>query len=247
MYEKPPYTPGMREVLKLSKAEASRLGNHEIGPEHYLLGIIRKGDGLAIQVLTNLDVDFDDLREQIERLCPKASHPIVGLLAPNLDAKKVLETVREIATEMRHGWIGSEHLLLGLIRNTSQVPSKVLRSYGIDFERAEREVLNVIDGSSGTSAIETRKARADAGEKGARTKVAEGDDDPAGLKSKVFYFVDHKGKRVAVCIPLEGRERAIEEFFQDWYGVTKIAERAGEKTISKDELLARLHKHDRPL
>ena len=68
MIDKTPYTPGMREVLKLSKAEAGRLGHDYIGPEHYLLGVIRKGDGLAVQTLMNLDVDLEDVKMELERM-----------------------------------------------------------------------------------------------------------------------------------------------------------------------------------
>jgi len=148
MFEKPPYTPGMREVLKLSKAEASRLAHDYIGPEHYLLGIIRKGDGLAVQTLHTLDIDLDELKNEIERNLEIGKGPSVGLVAPNLDAKRVLETTRRIATQMKHGWIGTEHLLLGLIKEEGTLPSKLLRRMGVDFERAQREVLNVIEGSN---------------------------------------------------------------------------------------------------
>jgi len=148
MLEKPPYTPGMREVLKLSKAEAARLGHDYIGPEHYLLGIIRKGDGLAVQTIHNLDLDLDELKNEIERSLEIGKGPSVGLVAPNLDAKRVLESARAIAAEMKHGWIGTEHLLLSLIKEEGTLPSKILRHMNVDFERAQREVLNVIEGSN---------------------------------------------------------------------------------------------------
>jgi len=148
MLEKPPYTPGMREVLKLSKAEAARLGHDYIGPEHYFLGILRKGDGLAVQTLHNLDLDLDELKNEIERALEIGKGPTVGLVAPNLDAKRVLETTRAIAAEMKHGWIGTEHLLLGLIKEENTLPSKILRHMNVDFDRAQREVLNVIEGSN---------------------------------------------------------------------------------------------------
>jgi ATP-dependent Clp protease ATP-binding subunit ClpC len=138
----------MREVLKLSKAEAGRLAHDYIGPEHYLLGIIRKGDGLAVQTLHNLDIDLEELKNEIERNLEIGKGPTVGLIAPNLDAKRVLETTRAIATEMKHGWIGTEHLLLGLIKEDGPLPSRVLRRMGVDYERARREVLNVIEGSN---------------------------------------------------------------------------------------------------
>ena len=113
MYDKTPYTPGMREVLKLSKAEAGRLGHDYIGPEHYLLGIIRKGDGLAVQTLANLEVDLEELKRELERMLDVGKAPGMNLYSPNADAKKVLEATKEIARQMKHNWIGTEHLLLG--------------------------------------------------------------------------------------------------------------------------------------
>ena len=94
MYDKTPYTPGMREVLKLSKAEAGRLGHDYIGPEHYLLGIIRKGDGLAVQTLNNLDVDLEELKMELERMLEVGKGPTVGPFSPNAEAKRVLDMTK---------------------------------------------------------------------------------------------------------------------------------------------------------
>ncbi|HOE95997.1 MAG TPA: ATP-dependent Clp protease ATP-binding subunit [Candidatus Sumerlaeota bacterium] len=151
MIDKTPYTPGMREVLKLSKAEAGRLGHDYIGPEHYLLGVIRKGDGLAIQTLMNLDVDLEDVKMELERMVEVGKGPTVGLFSPNADAKRVLETSKQIANEMKHGWVGTEHLLLALIKEEHTLASKCLRQFGVDYEKAKKEVITVIEGSSTAS------------------------------------------------------------------------------------------------
>lgn len=148
MYDKTPYTPGMREVIKLSKAEAGRLGHDYIGPEHYLLGIIRKGDGLAVQTLHNLEIDLEDVKLELERMLEVGKGPNVNLFAPNAEAKKVLETTKDIARQMKHNWIGTEHLLLGLIKEETTIAAKCLRNFGVDFNKAQKEVLNVIDGSN---------------------------------------------------------------------------------------------------
>ncbi len=148
MIDKTPYTPGMREVLKLSKAEAGRLGHDYIGPEHYLLGIIRKGDGLAIQTLMNLDVDLEDVKMELERMVEVGKGPTVGLFSPNADARRVLETSKQIANEMKHGWVGTEHLLLALIKEDQTLASRCLRQFGVDLDKARKEVLQVIEGSS---------------------------------------------------------------------------------------------------
>ncbi|MGI8905627.1 MAG: ATP-dependent Clp protease ATP-binding subunit [Candidatus Sumerlaeaceae bacterium] len=148
----------MREVIKLSKAEAGRLGHDYIGPEHYLLGIIRKGDGLAVQTLHNLEIDLEDLKTELERMLEVGKGPNVNLFSPNAEAKKVLDTTKEIARQMKHNWIGTEHLLLGLIKEEGTVAAKCLRNFGVDFSKAQKEVLNVIDGSNSTTSTKSKDA-----------------------------------------------------------------------------------------
>lgn len=156
MYDKTPYTPGMREVIKLSKAEAGRLGHDYIGPEHYLLGIIRKGDGLAVQTLHNLEVDLEDLKLELERMLEVGKGPNINLFSPNAEAKKVLETTKEIARNMKHNWIGTEHLLLGLIKEENTTAARSLRQFNVDFSKAQREVVNVIDGNNSTTTTKSK-------------------------------------------------------------------------------------------
>jgi ATP-dependent Clp protease ATP-binding subunit ClpC len=135
--------------MRFARAEAGRLNHDYIGPEHYLLGIIRKGDGLAVQTLNNLDVDLEELKMEIERMVGigKGAPPL-GIYNPTAEAKQIIEGSKEIAQEMKHSWIGTEHLLLSLIRHESTVVAKCLRQFGVSFEKAQREVLQVIDGSS---------------------------------------------------------------------------------------------------
>ncbi|MCX7050151.1 MAG: ATP-dependent Clp protease ATP-binding subunit [Candidatus Sumerlaeota bacterium] len=165
--DKTPYTPGMREVLRLSKAEAGRLGHDYIGPEHYMLGIIRKGDGLAVTALQNMDVDLDEIKSEIEHALEVGSASEVGLFQPNNDAKRVLDQVRRVAEEMTHGWIGTEHLLLALIRCEETLPAKVLTDHGVNFQRAQQEVMAVIEGSqtAGAGVSTGKKGSSKSGEK----------------------------------------------------------------------------------
>lgn len=155
MLDKTPYTPGMRDVFKLARQEAGRLGHDYIGPEHYLLGIIRKGDGLAVQTLLNLEVELDDLKLEVERMLKLGKTPTVGLFSSNQEAKRVLDLSKEVARQMKHGWVGTEHLLLALIRAEETVPAKCLRNFNVDFQKAQREVLNVIEGNQAPKREET--------------------------------------------------------------------------------------------
>jgi ATP-dependent Clp protease ATP-binding subunit ClpC len=151
MFEKTPYTPGMRDVKKLSTNEAGRLGHDYIGPEHYMLGIIRKGDGLAVHALKNLDVDLEELRRSIEQRLEHGKGPTVGLFAPNEQAKRVLELAQAVAQQLNHSWIGTEHLLLALIRAENTFPSQCLLIFGVDYEKAQREVVGLIEGHAAAS------------------------------------------------------------------------------------------------
>jgi len=144
--DRPSYTPGMKEVIKLSKAEAGRLGHDYIGPEHYLLSIIRKGDGLAVQALNSMGVNLDELKEELERQLEVGKAPASGMPVYNEDAKRVMKATSQIAQEMTHTWIGTEHLLLGLIREGNTKASECLAQLNVEYEQAYKEVIKVITG-----------------------------------------------------------------------------------------------------
>jgi len=144
-YDRTPWTPGMREVIKLSKAEAGRLGHTYIGPEHYLLGIIRKGDGLAVQTLYDVQIDLEKLKTGLEAMLTVGREPNEGIYTPNAEANQVLATAKEIARRLKHNWLGTEHLFLGLLKEEETIASRCLRGAGLDYESTEREVLRVID------------------------------------------------------------------------------------------------------
>ena len=167
-----PFTPGWKEVMRQSRNEAGRLGHDYIGPEHFLLGIIRKGEGLAVQTLLNMEVDLDDLKLEMERMLEVGKGPTVGIFPQNVEAKKVIESARQIAKQLRHSWIGTEHLLLALIKEEGTLAARVLKSFSVDFNRSKREVLNLIEGSnagtttkSATSSSSSSKGGSESGEK----------------------------------------------------------------------------------
>lgn len=142
-----PFTPGMKDVMRFARAEAGRLNHDYVGPEHYLLGIIRKGDGLAIQVLTDLGVDLDSLKRAVERAVGIGQGPIsLGVLNATTEAKQVIGGTKWIAREMQHAWIGTEHLLLSLIRSETKALTKTLHDFGIGYEEVLQRVLWVIEG-----------------------------------------------------------------------------------------------------
>jgi ATP-dependent Clp protease ATP-binding subunit ClpC len=148
MLDKTPYTPGWKEVMRFSKQEAGRLGHSYIGPEHYLLGIIRKGDGMAVKALLNMQIDLEDLKMELERMLEVGKGAAVGFFSPNPAAKRVMETAKYISQQMQHNWVGTEHLLLALIREEDTLPAKCLKNFGVDFKKAQREILNLIEANT---------------------------------------------------------------------------------------------------
>lgn len=145
-----PFTPGFKEVMRQSRNEAGRLGHDYIGPEHFLLGIIRKGEGLAVQVLLNMDVDPGSLQAGVEaRMKPgRGDENRAAVFPQNPAAKKVIDNAREIARGFKHNWVGTEHLLLALIKTEGTIPCDVLKQASLEFGRTREEVLNIIEGAS---------------------------------------------------------------------------------------------------
>ena len=149
MIDKNPYTPtpGWKEVMKLAEREAGRLGHNYIGPEHYLLGIIRKGDGIAVQALQNMNIDLDDVKMELERLLQVGKGATMGIFPPNAEAKRILELAKQIAVKMRHTWVGTEHLLLSIVRDNNNIAAKCLKNFGVDYKRAHAAVMNMLEES----------------------------------------------------------------------------------------------------
>lgn len=144
-YNKIPYSPCMREVIKFSKNEAIRLYHDYIGPEHYLLGMIRKGNGIGVETLLNLHINLSDLKIALEQMLQIPNGPVPLYYPPNKDALRVLEMAEEIAHQMKFPWVGSEHLLLGLIKQNDTVASRCLHNFGLEFYKVQKEALNILD------------------------------------------------------------------------------------------------------
>ena len=130
----------------MAQEDASRLQHDYIGTEHILLGLIREGEGVAAAVLTNLNVDLDQIREQLEERMKKGRVTIaLGELAYTPRAKKVLEFAIAEARELSHSHVGTEHLLLALIREENAIASQALASFDVTLERARAETAALVD------------------------------------------------------------------------------------------------------
>ena len=139
------FTDRVRKVLAMARDEAIRLQHDYVGTEHILLGLIREGEGVAAAVLTNLSADLDQVHERIEESVKQGKATIaLGELPYTSRAKKVLEFAMAEARELNHSYVGTEHLLLGLLKEEKGIAAQVLNSLGISLEDARSETLKVL-------------------------------------------------------------------------------------------------------
>ncbi len=139
------FTDRVRKVLAMARDEAIRLQHDYVGTEHILLGLIREGEGVAAAVLTNMNADMDQIHERVEQAVKKGKATIsLGDLPYTSRAKKVLEFAMAEARELNHSYVGTEHLLLGLLREEKGIAAQVLNSLSITLEEARSETLKVL-------------------------------------------------------------------------------------------------------
>jgi ATP-dependent Clp protease ATP-binding subunit ClpC len=139
------FTDRARKVMGLARQEAQRFNHEYIGTEHILLGLIQEGSGVAANVLRNLDVDLDKIRREVEKIVQSGPSMVtMGQLPFTPRAKKVLELSVEEASNLGHNYIGTEHLLLGLIRENEGVAAQVLMNLGLKLEEVREEVLELL-------------------------------------------------------------------------------------------------------
>ncbi|MGB2705884.1 MAG: Clp protease N-terminal domain-containing protein, partial [Candidatus Omnitrophota bacterium] len=142
------FTERARKVILLAKEEAKRFNHDYIGTEHLLLGLVREGEGVAAAVMASLGLSPDKIRFEVEKLVQPGPATIVsGDIPFTPKAKKVIELAMEEARELGHNYIGTEHLLLGLIREGEGVASQVLMNLGLDLDRVRMEVMNLLGSS----------------------------------------------------------------------------------------------------
>ncbi len=143
MFER--FTERARKVVILAREEAARLLHDHLGTEHLLLGIIREGGGVAVAVLQRMGVDLSEVRIEVEKRAAKGIKKLtLGEIPFSPRARKVLELSIEDANFMGHNYIGTEHLLLGLLREQEGVAAAILDDLRITLSDARREILNFI-------------------------------------------------------------------------------------------------------
>ncbi len=152
MFER--FTDRARKVMALANQEAQRFNHEYIGTEHILLGLVKEGSGVGANVLKNLDVDLRKVRLEVEKLVKPGPEVVtMGKLPQTPRAKKVIEYAIEEARNLNHNYVGTEHLLLGLLREHDGVAAQVLMNLGLKLEQVREEVLNLL--GAGTESEES--------------------------------------------------------------------------------------------
>ncbi|MFM6971648.1 MAG: ATP-dependent Clp protease ATP-binding subunit [Rhodoluna sp.] len=198
MFEK--FTDKARRVVVLAQEEAKLLNHNYIGTEHILLGLIHEGEGVAAKALEALGINLDSVREQVQEIIGQGQQAPTGHIPFTPRAKKVLELSLREALQLGHSYIGTEHLLLGLIREGEGVAAQVLTKLGADTNRVRQQVINLLSGFQG------------------KETVAVGGDNQE--KQKGSQILDQFGRNLTQAAadgkldPVIGREREIERVMQ---------------------------------
>jgi ClpA/ClpB-like protein len=153
MFDK--FTKRARKVLALAQEEAQQLNHNYIGTEHLLLGLVAEGEGLAAKTLQNLGIELATVRRSVEGIVGRGDRIVLGEIGMTPRAKKVVELAREEARRLGHNYIGTEHLLLGLIREGEGIAAGALESLGVSLDRARIEILRALNnGAAAKSATQ---------------------------------------------------------------------------------------------
>jgi ATP-dependent Clp protease ATP-binding subunit ClpA len=138
------FTERARKVLSLAQEEAQRFQHNYIGTEHLLLGLVREGEGVAAKVLTNLGVQLSTVRNAVEFIIGRGDRIVLGEIGLTPRAKKVIELAVDEARRLNHHYIGTEHLLLGLVREGEGIAAGVLESLGVNLEKVRGQTIMVL-------------------------------------------------------------------------------------------------------
>src|SRR5882762_9095195 len=193
------FTERARKVLQLAQEEAQRFNHNYIGTEHLLLGLVREGEGVAAKVLGNLGVELNKVRSAVEFIIGRGDRTVAGDIGLTPRAKKVIELSVDEARRLNHHYIGTEHLLLGLVREGEGIAAGVLESLGVSLDKVRSQVIYVLNQSAAYS--------------------QEGQGAPHGKSSKT-PVIDQLGMdltaaaRAGKLDPVIGREKEIERVVQ---------------------------------
>jgi ATP-dependent Clp protease ATP-binding subunit ClpC len=194
------FTERARQVVVLAQDEARALKHNYIGTEHILLGLLREEEGLAARVLESLDITVEEVRAQVARIVGQGDEVTTGQIPFTPRAKKVLELALREALSLGHNYIGTEHILLGLVRENEGVAARILLDFDADAEKIRNEIIRMLSGPG---------RRQQGGPGGAPSE-----------KSKSSKLLDQFGRNLtklaaeAKLDPVVGRQTEIERVMQ---------------------------------
>jgi ATP-dependent Clp protease ATP-binding subunit ClpC len=226
------FTERARQVVVLAQDEARALKHNYIGTEHILLGLLREEEGLAARVLESLDITVEEVRAQVARIVGQGDEVTSGQIPFTPRAKKVLELALREALSLGHNYIGTEHILLGLVRENEGVAARILLDFDADAEKIRNEIIRMLSGPG-------------------RRQGGSGGGGPAGEKSKSSKLLDQFGRNLTKqstegkLDPVVGRQTEIERLMQILSRRTKnnpvlIGEPGVGKTAVVEGLAARI-------
>jgi ATP-dependent Clp protease ATP-binding subunit ClpC len=218
------FTDRAKKVMSFARQEAMKFNHEYIGTEHILLGLVQEGSGVAANVLKNMTIDLDKIRHEVEKIVKTGPSMVtMGQLPFTPRAKKVLELSLEEASQLSHNYIGTEHLLLGLIRENEGIAAQVLMNLGIKLEEVREEVLEFLGASENNNEDEGENSEqqgSSGGSSGGSSQPSSGSGAAAGNSKSKTPALDSFGRdltdlaREGKLDPVIGRDSEIERVVQ---------------------------------